>query len=97
MTTICDSVEIWEDWYKPINNTIADSNGESIIFETFGDEYEFVKNAPFNKVWTWVDGEGGTYILAGWHFVNRIGYFVTEVEWTDAHIEIPYEKFEVEV
>lgn len=97
MTTICDAVEVWENWYKPIGNTIADSNGETIVFETFGDEYEFVKNSPDNKVWTWVDGGDGTYILSGRHYVNRIGYFVTEVEWDSAHMVVPYEKYEVEV
>ena len=74
MTTICDAVEVWENWYKPIGNTIAD-----------------------NKVWTWVDGGDGTYILSGRHYVNRIGFFVTEVEWDSAHMVVPYEKYEVEV
>jgi hypothetical protein len=29
-------------------------------------------------VWTYVDGDGGTYIVDGYHLVNRIGYFITQ-------------------
>jgi hypothetical protein len=25
-----------------------------------------------------VDGDGGTYIVDGYHLVNRIGYFITQ-------------------
>lgn len=33
-----------------------------------------------NKVWTLVDGDNGhIYVTEGFHFVNRIGYFITEV------------------
>jgi hypothetical protein len=34
-------------------------------------------------VWTWVDGSDGTYIVNGYSFVNRIGYFVSEVPYDD--------------
>jgi hypothetical protein len=30
-------------------------------------------------VWTWVDGNDGSYIVDGWHMVNRIGYFITAI------------------
>jgi len=78
----------WEEQYKPIINTIsADSSwqndeGEGILFETYGDEEDFVRQQPDNNVWTWVDGDEGTYIIAGMAYVNRIGYFVTTEPWT---------------
>jgi len=64
----------------------------SILFETFGDSLvEVNKTGPLH-VWTLIDGdEGGQYIVSGMHFVNRIGYFITEV---------PYEEnkfYEIEV
>lgn len=33
-------------------------------------------------VWTEVDGcDGGTTVLNGYHYVNRLGYFITEVPY----------------
>jgi hypothetical protein len=71
----------WFDTYKPIPNNIdknASFNGH--MFETYGDEVEFVKKADPNYIWTYGDGDdGGSYVWNGWSFVNRIGYFITEV------------------
>jgi len=69
------------DTYKPIKNHIdtnASFNGE--MFETYGDEVAFVKEQPEDRIWTYGDGDdGGSYVWNGWSFVNRIGYFITEV------------------
>jgi hypothetical protein len=71
----------WCDVYKPIQNHIdtnASFNGE--MFETYGDEVNFVKEQDGSYIWTYGDGDdGGSYIWNGWSFVNRIGYFITEV------------------
>jgi hypothetical protein len=71
----------WCDTYKPIKNHIdtnASFNGE--MFETYGDEVEFVKQQDPAHIWTYGDGDdGGSYVWNGWSFVNRIGYFITEV------------------
>jgi len=71
----------WCDVYKPIKNHIdtnASFNGE--MFETYGDEVNFVKEQDGSYIWTYGDGDdGGSYIWNGWHFVNRIGYFITKV------------------
>lgn len=77
----------WEETFRPIKNKIT--NGADIHFETYGEEYEFVKAQDPNKIWTEVDGDSGTYIIAGWHFVNRIHYYITEEPWTDEYTEIP--------
>jgi hypothetical protein len=71
----------WFDIYKPILNSIdTNSSFDGHMFETYGDEVEFVKSAPQNHIWTYGDGDdGGTYIWNGWFFVNRIGYFITEI------------------
>jgi hypothetical protein len=54
------------------------------MFETYGSEVEFVKSQDTNKIWMLGDGDdGGMYIWSGWGFVNRIGYFVTEVPFPD--------------
>jgi len=75
----------WFDTYKPILNHIDDNasfNGH--MFETYGAEVEFVKSQSPANIWMFGDGDdGGLYIWNGWGFVNRIGYFVTEVPCPD--------------
>ena len=75
----------WCDKYKPIINHI-DSNASfdngygGIMFETYGDEVAFVKEQPEANIWMYGQGDdGGTYVWNGWGFVNRLGYFITEV------------------
>jgi hypothetical protein len=75
----------WCETYKPIVNHIDKNasfdNGEGgIMFETYGDEVAFVKEQDGSHIWTYGDGDdGGSYIWDGWSFINRIGYFITEV------------------
>ena len=71
----------WFDTYKPIPNNIdTNASFDGHMFETYGDEVEFVKKADPAYIWTYGDGDdGGSYVWNGWHFVNRIGYFITEV------------------
>jgi hypothetical protein len=80
------SFEDWVKQYKPIYNHIdknasfQDDSDNGLMFETYGDEVEFVKSQDPAKIWMYGDGDdGGSYIWNGWHIVNRIGYFVTEV------------------
>ena len=82
--------EEWEAKYKPIYNhldngaSFQDESGRGIMFETYGEEYEFVKAQDPNTIWMYGDGDdGGSYIWSGWGFVNRLGYFITEVPFED--------------
>lgn len=50
---------------------------EGCLFETYGEEFEFVRKQDPNTVWTWMDGEEGQLVLSGLHLVNRIGYLVS--------------------
>ncbi len=86
----------WEATYKPIKNHIDDNaSWNNTMFETYGEEVEFVNAQPYNKVWTWVDGDEGTYVINGCHLVNRIGYFVCEVPWLDGQfIDIAIDSYE---
>ena len=71
----------WCATYKPIpNNIVEDSSFDGTMFETYGAEVTFVKKADPAYIWMYGDGDdGGSYIWNGWHIVNRIGYFITEV------------------
>lgn len=74
---------VWVNKYKPIKNPFvgceAPFNG--LMFETFGEEKEEVRKEGRNPytIWTLLDDDT---IIPGWHFVNRLGYFVTEVPFT---------------
>jgi hypothetical protein len=73
--------EDFVETYKPIPNNIdTNASFDGLMFETYGAEVEFVKKADPAHIWTYGDGDdGGSYIWNGWHFINRIGYFITEI------------------
>lgn len=80
----------WVDTFKPIKNSISKYAEDSLIaFETHGEEAEFVQKADNKYIWTEVDGDSGTYIVAGYHYVNRIQYYITTNPWEDEFTEIP--------
>ena len=81
--------EEWVNTYKPIKNPTNDWGGDYSAFETFSPDVDFVFEQPDNLVWTEVDGDGGCYIIAGKHYVNRIQYYVCEVPWTDENEFVP--------
>ena len=76
----------WEEKYKPIPNPFVKSpDYDKLMFETYGEEYEFVKTKiDSQQVWTYVDGDMSSLIMAGFGIVNRIGYYVTEIPWEDS-------------
>jgi len=75
----------WVNTYKPIINHIdTNASFDGMMFETYGDEVDFVKEQDVYHIWTYGDGDdGGSYVWNGWSFVNRIGYFITEVPWIE--------------
>lgn len=83
--------EEWFNTYRPIKNNIdMNSSFDGHMFETYGEEVEFVKAQDENRIWMYGDGDdGGSYIWSGWGFVNRIGYFITEVPFpADTTIQV---------
>jgi len=91
------TMEEWEATFKPIPNHIdsnasfQDESGKGIMFETYGEEYAFVNSQEDPAyIWTYGDGDdGGSYIWNGYHYINRLGYFITEVPCpADVEIQI---------
>jgi hypothetical protein len=78
----CENVsnEQWEKIYKPITNLITN---EGLSFETYGEELDYVASHDTRNVWTEMDGDNGVYIVNGFHYVNRIQYYVTEEAWNE--------------
>ena len=59
------------------------------MFETYGAEIDFVRSQEPNLVWTIVEGDNDTmFFLKGFHLVNRLGFFITEVPWTDTDEDV---------
>ena len=79
--------DYWVDNFKPIKNNLV--KYDQLHFETYGEEVEFVQKADNKYIWTEVDGDSGTYIVAGYHWVNRIHYYITENPWEDEWTEVP--------
>ena len=73
----------WEQAFKPLVNHLdpyaswQDEKGNGIMFETYGEELAFVMSQDPDCIWTYVDGDEGTWLTHGFHLCNRIGYFVT--------------------
>ncbi|HKK30451.1 MAG TPA: hypothetical protein VKA18_08680 [Alphaproteobacteria bacterium] len=73
----------YDEWcatYVPLKNSLCENAPfDGTMFETFGDEMAFVRQQPCNRIWTLVQGDDGDlYVISGYHFVNRLGYFVTD-------------------
>lgn len=75
--------EEWEEAHRPIRNTTNPDRGfDSHLFETYGEDLEEVRrHTAMNPecIWTLVESDGYIAIISGFHLVNRIGYFITEV------------------
>lgn len=85
--------DFWFEHYKPIENDIdPNSMFDGCFFETYGPEYDKVLAAEPNKVWTLLDDGDKQFIRAGWCFVNRLAYFITEVPWTDDSMEVHWDQ-----
>jgi len=83
----------WTESYRPIRNPIdPDASCGGDMFETFGEDLEFVRRQNPNCIWTYADADNGEpFIQSGYHLVNRIGYFITEIpvksgEWIQVDI-----------
>ena len=86
--------EQWIEEYNPIMNPFTEDNPyDNTMFETFGNEIEHVVNHFNNinrkQVWTLIDAENEErWIVPGYLYVNRLGYFITEKEWESEDIEV---------
>lgn len=77
----------WQEQFKPIPNPIALAKFPDYIdinFETFGADLEFVReHVDQNLVWTFSDGDMCSFISNGYHYVNRINYYVCSVPYDE--------------
>lgn len=100
-------LEAWIEKYKPIVNPLAKGQdfASDFMFETYGKDAEHLRSANPACVWTVVEmdtgdddeqgGESkpGMVILSGFHHVNRIYHFITEVPYEGSEsqpLEVEY-------
>jgi len=69
----------WSEKYKPVQNHLT--KYKQIQFETYGEEQEYVFAQDHKYVWTWVDGDCSSLLIAGTHYVNRLAYYICEEPW----------------
>ena len=83
--------------FKPQQNHLDENAGwDGTCFETFGEELDYVLRfandlTKHKRVWTLIEVDGIFYISAGYHLVNRFGYFITEKPWETGLEEIECE------
>ena len=79
-----------KEWLEQYQIEI-DMDGEPKIYETYGEDLEYV-NKHVNNVWTLTDGDDGDcFIQSHKHRVNRVAYYVGKVELPDykeLHIQV---------
>lgn len=84
--------EDFEKIYKPIkNHIIQDTPYNGYMFETYGDELDYVRSYKFvdKQIWTLIScSDEESWIIPGYHFVDRNGYFITEIPWESENIQI---------
>jgi len=70
----------WESTYKPQQQDIVD----------FIDELLEKSDSPYH-IWTVVDNNPNSVyldIVPGYHIFNRLGFFTTEVPWSDKELTV---------
>jgi hypothetical protein len=81
--------DAWVREFKPVANHLRNQNhGLELSYETYGEECDYVKLQDEHNIWTEVDGDFGTYIVSGYHYVNRIHYYITTNPWIE-DVEVP--------
>jgi hypothetical protein len=77
----------WQEQFKPIYNPASlakYADSKDVNFETYGDDLELVKeNVDKNLVWTFSDGDMCSFISNGYHYVNRLNYYICSVPYDE--------------
>ena len=69
--------QLLENHINP-NASWAYGDRPGCLFESFGDELNFVNQQDPQTIWTLIDGDDGDmYLISGLHFINRVGYLLS--------------------
>ena len=67
--------QLSEDEFDQQFTVVPDAQGDAVRPDSNGIQDDS------RHLWTIVEGEGSLYALSGLHYVNRIGYILTEEAW----------------
>jgi len=83
------SFDKWEEKYTALKNPNSDEDEglSAIMFETYGEELETVRNHEPNKIWTIRDTEYGLLLFAGFGLVDRFGYILSEQAFNEEDVD----------
>lgn len=71
------SYSLLHNHFNP-NASWAIGDGPGCLFETYGEELDFVRQQDPQTVWTILDSDNGNQlVVSGYHFVNRVGYLIS--------------------
>jgi hypothetical protein len=84
-----DNIISWSEWeekYKPTNDVMYDFYDEAVEKDNIPSPYH---------LWTVVDNNPNSVyldVLPGHRLFNRLGFYVTEVPWTDKDMVVSNDK-----
>jgi len=67
-----------DDFYETFGEPRVNEKDDTVLFETYGEDFEFVRSVDPNLVWTVMqaDDDDSLILVPGLHFVNRINYVI---------------------
>jgi hypothetical protein len=77
MTFVEMDFDTWMDTYRPV----LDERGDIRMFETYGEDLEFLQQQDYHHVWTYLSDGDYDSITNGFRFVNRLCYYMTQKPW----------------
>ena len=80
------SFEEWEEKYTALKNPKADEDDEglsAVMFDYVDDEYQTVRGHDPKKIWTVRESPYGLILTAGFGWVDRFGYILSEQAFTE--------------
>lgn len=80
------SFEEWEEKYTALKNPKADKDDEglsAVMFDYVDDEYQTVRGHDPKKIWTVRESPYGLILTAGFGWVDRFGYILSEEQFSE--------------
>lgn len=81
-----ETFDQWEEKYTALKNPKADEDEEglgSVMFDYVDDEYQTVRGHDPKKIWTVRESEFGLILTAGFGWVDRFGYILSEEQFSE--------------
>jgi hypothetical protein len=75
----------WMKTYKPV---MASWDQLRLYDPENPEDMKIIQQTPTAKLWTLTDCDNEQFVQVGFHFVNRLGYYITEIEWIDKELQI---------